>query len=518
MPKIQGYTRQVQPRQMVQAQAGPQAFGYTQNNPAAEAVQELTGALEQAVIEKNSREDVIARTKAVAQYNEELEAEYLRTITEEDLSAPGANTAFNQKVRDKADEYLTKFSGSPTAKAQLEVDLQGYKSRFISQMNTDAFNAQQEFIAGVASKQVDSISAEAYQSALSGASPDVFIAEAFTRVDDIFGENNLGPALADEGSYRQAARGMVVENAVNSYLDAGRYEEADQILSNYEFVSELPAQKQKELMKQTNGFLNQKRAAMAAINSRKAEVEAIEASGITLSDESKAQYVLGSELIKQDLSQKINTLNINTADISTQQMLAITEPELYKAMQEAKGDPNKERRPDGNFTEKGVSANIGKDIAPLSSAQTNYIALKSSVEEFKRTGNRAAIVAAITGFKKAFDPTSAVMEGEIRLQQETQSWASTLETMLNKGQALGEAEIDGMLRTADGFIAELRKVTKPIIDEHLTESDRLGYTRYNVGLPKQKYQNYFGTYETGKQEKTIFDYTDEELLNMVGGQ
>lgn len=509
MPEIKGYTRQVQPSQMIQARANPDAFGADQTATLnqAEALSELSGVLQEAVVKRNSREDVINKTRAAAQFNEEVEAEYLRTTTEQDLVDPNSGKTFNNFVRQKAQEYITNFQGSEDARAELEAKLIGLQSNFVSQMNLTSFNAQQNFVSNAAMSGIDQIAGDAYKNPAD-------VEKHFKTFNEM--KSEYRDALDDdaEAAIDAVGNAKIAESAINSFIDSGRYEDANKLLSNIVFLENLPADKQRALIKQVDDALAHKTRLRAEMNDRKTRLDIIESSGIKLTDESRAQYLLGSTDIKQDVRQKVATMS-SEGGITEDQALAVADPELYKTLQEVKGDPNKERTPSGDFTEKGIAANIATDIKPLELATTNFVALESSVEEFKRTGNRAAVMAAITGFKKAFDPTSAVMEGEIRLQQEAQSWAGSVESFLNKGQALGTKEVEDLIRTAESYLTELRNASKPIIDGHIKEAERLNYRRYNIQMPNEKYYRYFGTYETGKTKKSIYDLSDEELMGLA---
>lgn len=511
MPRIKNYTRQVQPSQTVQANSSGQAFGANQSGAQydAQALQQFQGVLTDAVQKRNRREDLINRTRATAQYDEEVRAEYLRTQTEGDLVDPNTARGFNEFVRGKANEYTEGFNGSADARAALENDLIGLQSRYVTQANSDAFEAQKGFLLDNAGQRLNSIAANVAQDPSS-------IATAFQSFDsEVLGEFGHGLDADDERALAKQGRGVIAETAINALIDSGNYEEADKLMGNLAYVENLPQKTQKSILMQINKGVGKKNEVLRGVETRRDVLNAIqEMEGVEIDASSRISFIADKDINlspAEKARQVSKTLNTDISGMNPDAVFAAAYP---KAWADSRVDHNKEFGPEGKATVKTLKNNIkpARNSANVMHVASNL--LQTSINEFKTTGNKAAVQAAIVTFKKLFDPNSAVMEGEIRMQAEAEGWGGMFETFVTAGQAISTAQIEEMERLAGQVRTKYMGIMKNEVDSYLADADARGMRRIDIGFPREVYREYFGTDELGKGAKPINDYTNEELIQM----
>lgn len=493
MPEIKKYTRQVQPRQMTEVRAGASSFGGNQQG-AQQLGQALTQAAdtgERIVKQINTREDVLARARESEQYHREVYDEYNKTISEGDLLDPAVSRDFNQRMREKTAQYIAGHGGSADSKAKLEAQLLSSQSRFIDGMNNAAFGAQQKFIMTKASEQMASLSKLAYQN------PDK-INDYFKEIDTVLDEYSPAMLPEDEIGFLMSGHEQIAVNALNAYVDSGRYEEAKSLINeNPYFMESLRPDVQRNLLQQIQGGINARdkeiRETRSKLNAYKTAAEEL---GVDVSPQQVYTAVTGikaNETPSQKIDAFANAIGKQSSELTPSIIAKIGfGVDLPKS---GEIDYNKEYTPNGRKTPKGIGATIQEPVAKAAAAKEYQNKVTSAINLFEREGNTQALLSAMITFQKALDDGAVVREGDITLQRSAQGLVDQIKSLsdrIQSGQVVSSELVSQMRDTMNTFTEQSLNSSKKFIDPYLSDARESGYRMLDIGLPQEAYNDIFG--------------------------
>lgn len=497
MPKIEEYTQGIVRQRAVPNTVNLQAI--QDAGAVANTVSQVSSGLNDVLVaeeeKRNNRYDTIQRARAVSDFQTKMMEEYTKFESENDLADPDSAKAFNQLVRNKRFEYISQHQGSKDSKASLEVQLTALSDQLAMRMTEASIGAQNKLVGDQIGTHVNRISAEVR------ANPLALFDNAFKQVDGLLYEYKDALPSTDEQALRRSIRGQLTESAMDSYIDSGDFSSADKIMGDIDMVENLSPEKQAAYFTKINAGNAVKNKRIVETQQRQTEVQAMEQSGLELTPESKLKYVYGAD-VELTLESKLKNMKLENKNITDEQALAIANPELYKARKEDKND---------------LRTVIGKEIAPLYTMQAKMIGLKASADQVRK-GNKVAGLSAITTWKQTFEPSSAVMEGEVELNKTAESLSGMIDNMTKPGQVVSEQMVNEMEAVAQQFVAQYAKAIKKNIDPYLKQAEKMGMSWADVHLPEDKYQSLFGTAELGKDATSILDQSTEDLLRMATGK
>lgn len=474
-------------------QSNPDQFGARQandlqrlGNVANEAAQRSLEITERVM----TREDTIARLRqSEAFYNEAFEA-YNKASTELDLVDPQTSRTFNQKLRETATKYIQRHGGSPESRLKLEAQVRDIESTFARQMTKNSLSAQRKFLLSKADEQINHLSAMAREN------PGEW-GNIYKELDNMVAD--LSPAMypEDEIALVDAAQSEIAYNAITSYVDGGRYEEArDLINENPFFMQALSPDRQRSVLKEIEtGLRDQERETQQIYNKINAIRTAAEELDVDIPGTKIFSAITG---ISQDQTpaqklQEFSTLANLPEDRLTPSIIAKIGYGV-DLPSESQVDFNKEFTPNGDLTPKGISAKVKAPFDRAAAAKTYKDKLDGAINLFREDGNSQALLSAMITFQKALDDGAVVREGDIVLQRSAQNLSDRIGLILKQaetGQVVGNTLVDQMQVTMSDFVKTALKSEKAQIDPLLDEADRLGYRRVNI-IPRESYSSVFG--------------------------
>lgn len=518
MPRINQYTRQVAP-QGLNVQASADDFGAAQGRvmeQAGNVAIEINERQIEAARRLQAREETIKVMREIDKFNNEAFNELNRAQTEEDIVDPAVSTGFNQRIRENMQNILNNYQGSPEGKAKLESELMDITSKYGQQMNIKALGAQRAFIMGKAGEKMNQLTAQVLQD------PSSFgetLQRGYAVVDDL----SAAMSYEDAESLRGAFKANLSENAVYHYIDKGDYETASDFIANNPDVMEfLPPEKQRQMLKQIDSGIAQKRK---AIDEVKEKVEVFNWMSDKLGVKPDPYQVMSAvtgvdigEPPDKTLKRYADTFGLAPEDVPSDVVAQIRFPQL-KLNKQTEMDPNKAYGPDNKLTVSGIADKIKKprDLAINMSMQSD-MALEA-IKAFENDGNNAALIAAITSFKKILDPTSAVMEGEVRLQAEADDLANRIERYFVPGQVIGTGQVKEIKSLIGGLRKKYIGLQKAEIDPLLEDADARGFRRIDLNMPETVYNDVFRKGVEGVPEEakkgSLSEMTTEDLEKML---
>lgn len=178
------------------------------------AVDQAGSRLFAAAQRMQTREDTVARAKAITSYNEAVNTEMRRLETEGDFSDPQTTQAFGKFLGDKRTEILGSHSGSEDSQANLDIRLEGIRSTAANRAGEMAAKAQRKLVTDHLGQQINGITAAVIDDPKS--LPDMI--ESLDGVID-----DLAPALApdEEEAYRRAGRQEITVTALTGLMTRG---------------------------------------------------------------------------------------------------------------------------------------------------------------------------------------------------------------------------------------------------------------------------------------------------------
>ncbi len=468
-----------------------------------EAAAQVSGAtadlIQQREDKKQTRYETIQRARALSGYKNELENDFMKFETESDLTDPNAPRQFNQTVRKKMAEYLANHDGGEASKADLELQLTGLADAYSLKMTQTSKSAQQKFITNQMGTHIDRIAGEAYQNPRN-------IDISFKQLSGLMSE--YAPAIdsVQEMEMLEGAQSMIVESALNSYIDDGDYEGAQNLITeNDRFIQSMPVAKQMSLLgKVNNGLRAQEREQNELTNKMRALERAAQMAGVEIS---KAQIFSAATGISESEAPNVKVQKFQSlAGLSDNQMT----PEIIAKIGfgvdlPAKGeiDMNKERLPDGGYTPKGIGVVIKPAYEAAASAKINIEKVLLQADEFLNTENSQAGLASMIAFQKLIDEGAAVREGDIQLSAQGNSALDNLKLMMDrveKGAIATPKQIQEMKVSAEIFGQSVMEASKTFIDPYLQEASERGYRMLDIGIPQNSYDRIFKNVKTAEDE------------------
>lgn len=185
---------------------------------------DLGGALEELDRRKRNREETIERVRAINAYGQEVEQEFTRVQTEEDLSSTETVKNYTKGIRERMNAVLSEHRGSEESRAELAATLEQYHGRYAQAAYkasvTAQFKIMGEHMDGVGNRLAD----------LAGDMPESTL-EHLGAVDVEVAKMAGALTPEQEAGYRQGMKQHIVQSAVSSYLNTGNTEGARAILA-----------------------------------------------------------------------------------------------------------------------------------------------------------------------------------------------------------------------------------------------------------------------------------------------
>lgn len=169
-----------------------------------------------------TREDTLARVRAGGTFNTNS-TELLRKFeTERDPNDPSGASKFGADLQKNMDEAVAAHSGSAESKAQLTIDLEQARAKFVGQAATMINEQDALLIENSAQAAVDEVAASV-EGSVTG------VEAGFFRLDRML--DNLAPAMTEDelNDRKKAGRAQVVLSAAQPLVDQATPESADAI-------------------------------------------------------------------------------------------------------------------------------------------------------------------------------------------------------------------------------------------------------------------------------------------------
>lgn len=494
---INQYTRDlIVPRQTARLD-NPQAV---QNaGSGARAIAGLSGFASDKIAEvqqqKQTREEVIQRTRALSDFKSRGQEEFVKYTQENDMTDPNAVKDFNTRISQMKNEILSGHGGGEDSRARLETQLIGVSDTLQSKMTETGYTAQKQFITGEVGNQISRISKEVYDNPES-------IDVAFAQLNGLFDE--FAPALesVDELQMIDAAQSQVMESTLNSFIDVGNYEQArDLIDENPDFIEKMsPDTQRSALSRINNGLQAQEKERTKITREINLMQSAAKSLGVTVEPSQLFSAVTGITETEtpEGRVQKFADLTGTSRDALTPEVIA----KIGMGVDLPSGadiDMNKERTPDGGYTPKGIGAQIKPSYDTAAAAKIQVDKVLMQAEEFLGSSNKQAGLASMIAFQKLIDDGAAVREGDIKLSAQGNS---ALDNIMLTMERIGEgaiatpAQIHEMKKSAEIFGQSVLEAAKTQIDPFLEEASQKGYRMIDIGLPQQSYDRVFGNVKT----------------------
>lgn len=471
--------------------------------------------LDEATQRIRSREDTVNRIRTVDKFKQDAFDSFSRSQVEMDLTDPETVKTFNQQMRQKASDYLKNFKGSSDARAQVESELGNILTSYTTQMTANSITAQRQFVMKKAGDQINQLSAQIVQN-------PAYLPEALKQLGVII--KDVSPAIyaEDEISLMSAAQEQLSVTALQTYTDAGQYEEArDLINKNPFFMQSMSPESQKSILREIQGGIAARdkvqKETRQKINTIKSAAQEL---GVELSGNDVFTAVTGIES-KKDPQDKIDEFsrltNQDPATLSPSVVAKIAYGVDLPGATEI--DMNKERLPDGGYTPKGISVLVKPRFDMAAATKVNLEKILAQSKEFTETGNKQSGIAVQYSFQKLLDETSAVREGELALSAQGNSALDNLQLMMDRITEGGTAtpeQVRQMTESAKVLAQSVLEATKRDIDPYLEEAAKKGYRMIDIGLPRESYDNVFRGVKTPVDRKADKLQTIQNIAKQNG--
>jgi hypothetical protein len=217
MAKLNMYEQQTT---LGSVRSDPQTFGAG----VGQAVAQAGGAMLDIGDMMMRRDETIESAK-MARELDEWGQQSLNAINDaEDISSPATVAKFEEGMREKQTEVLSKFSGRSGARAALQASLENQVYQYTKSAKAAQIKAQHEFVASTIDQTANSLALKA--------------AKAPGQIDNIFTEFDaqlakLAPAIPQGQSeqYRAAGRAKLATNALARLQANGQYATAKELMS-----------------------------------------------------------------------------------------------------------------------------------------------------------------------------------------------------------------------------------------------------------------------------------------------
>jgi len=499
--QINRYTRQVMTQQAVPQTYNPNEV--QQAGQMAAVVSDVSGGIAEGIQAQQqkaqTRYETIQRARSVSAYQSEADQLFTKFSQENDLTDPNSAKNFNQELRKRMGEYLSQHDGGVDSKISLELQLTGLQDSYTAKMSQTAVETQKKFITNQIGTHIDRITNEVYNNPSS-------IDDAFKQINGLMYEYGSAVDTQDELEMLSNAQSMVIEGAVNSFLDAGNYEDAKKMVEdNARFFEVMPAKQQMSILGRiNNGIASQERETRQLKNKINAIQSAAKEAGVDMS----ANQVFGAATgitPNQTPQQKIDSFKQVAGLDDSRITPAIVAKIGFGVDLPSSGevDMNKERLPDGGYTPKGIGAQIkpAYDNAAATKVMVDKVLLQS--DEFINSDNKQAGLAAIISYNKLLDDGAVVREGDIKLSAEGNSAFDNMKLMMekiNEGGIATPKQIEEMKASAKIFGESVLEASKTYIDPYLDESQQRGYRMIDIGIPRDSYDRVFSNVKTSEDK------------------
>lgn len=523
MPKITQYTRETLPTQLNQGRrATADDFGGNQAGLMAEAqaAQDTANAMadtSQKIVaveqKRRNRIDTINVARMADSFYNEAFNEYNRALSEDDIVDPSTADKFNTTIREKSAALLSNFSGSPEARARLEMEVMGQASQFTRQMTQTSVSAQREFIVSKAGDKISFLASQVRENPAS-------FNEIMQQADMVVKE--FSPALyaEDELAVQRAAREQVSLSALNSYVDRGMYEDANTLIdTNPAILENLQPETQRMILNEINTGIRERDKAVEDVKKKINVIKtAAEELGVDVPGSAIFSAATGVNNA-QTPSAKIAEFERMIGEEATPSVIAkigfgVDLPEV---------DHNKEFVGE-NLTIKGIGMRIKQPYEAAAASVIFLEKVKLQADEFLNTGNSQAGLAAMISFNKMIDDGGVVREGDLKISAQGNSALDNLQLMMDrvgKGGIATPEQVRQMKESAEIFTKSVLDASKAYIDPYLLDAQKRGYRMLDIGIPKESYARVFGTDSIGDIKPDtpapagLTDLSDDELQRML---
>lgn len=483
MPKLQQYTSKATTGQLNQRQATGADFG-TEKAEASIELSEASNGIEE---KRRNRIDTINRVRMTEQFYNDAFNEFNRTQSEDDLINPATTENFNYKLRQKANEVITQYQGSPESKADFEASILNHMGSFTRQMTQNSIAAQRGFIMKNAGGQINDLAKQARDN-------PAMLGEIYKKADAML--NEFAPALypEDELDLTDAAHEAITLNALQSYTDSGQYEDAKQLINdNPFFLQKLSPDSQKRILSEIQTGIADKEK---TIRETKSKITAIKSAaqelGMDVDGPTVFAAVTGIENAKT-VDQKIEEFaRVTKQDASRLSPSVIAKIGFGVDLPGGDIDYNKDYMPDGGLTPQGIGKQIKVPFETASAAKMYQEKIVGAIELFRQNGNKQALLSAMITFQKALDEGAVVREGDIVLQREAQGLGDKISLWTSPGQVVGDDLVDEMEVTMNDFTRTVLEHSKSKIDPFIQDAQERGFRPLDYGVPQEAYQKVFG--------------------------
>jgi hypothetical protein len=526
MARITQYTQENTPQAVNQGRPAQAAdFGGNQTGLLAQAdAARTTGAAVDAVgqvatqieTKRRNRIDTINLARMTDQFYNDAFNEYNRALAEDDIIDPATTDKFNETIRAKSAAILSQFTGSPEARAKLEIDIMNQASTFTRQMTQTGLGAQRSFLIEKAGGKIATLAQQVRED------PSKFN-EIMLSADSVVKEFSPGLYAEDELAMQKAARSQVSMSALNTYIDRGMYDEANALIdSNPAILESIDPETQRRILQDIDGGLKERQKTFdEAAKRRDLLVWGEKTTGQKVDPMAALNFITEGSFKKPD-EQIINDVakiyKMKPEDVPAEMVLRIKYPELK--LNDGEVDPNKDFGPGNKLTVGGISKKLTPVVISAEDTRMQIEMMRSSIEQ-ARAGNKVAGQGAVTAFKKMLDPTSAVMEGEITMVAEAEGLRGRLDKMFDPGKPVSAEQLAELEAFAADFTSKLMASKKNKIDNLLVDADTRGFRRIDIGLPENVYKDIFGTDIVGQVNPEtpapagLENLSDDDLKRML---
>ncbi len=446
---------------------------------------------------KQTRYDTIQRARALSQFKMDVDNEATKFQTERDLTDPRSVKEFNAQIRNKVAKYVAEHDGGAESRESLEIQLLGMSDIATSQMSQSATAAQKKLITQQMGSHIDRIANEVYNDPSS-------LGTAFKQLSGLMYE--YGPALdsVDEMTQAETAQSMIVESALNSFIDSGDYESAQKLVNeNDRFILSMPAKQQMSVLGRIKSGLSAQEKERTELTRKMHTIQSA-ASEMGVDISKTAIFSAATGIKPSDTPQdKVNTFASMTGVQPDKVPPSVVAKIGFGVDLPSAGevDMNKERLPDGGYTPKGIGAVIKQPYENAANAKIMVDKVIMQSDEFLNTDNAQAGLAAMVAFQKLIDDGAAVREGDIKLSAQGNSAYDNIQLMmkrLDKGAIATPKQIQEMKKSAEIFGQSVLEASKTYIDPYLQESQERGYRMIDIGLPQSSYDMIFKNVKTSE--------------------
>jgi hypothetical protein len=473
------------------------------SNGVAEAAGDVSDVLRNAVAEiqkaderVKSRESHIEKARAIEEYNTfafEFSGEAKKTG-----DALGRNfmpTATNQLNKARQD-LIEKFNGTADDKADLESKLSGIYTGYFQDLAGFVTEEQKKFIKKEDDTQINKILADAMNK-------PGYLEQGLKDARNVLDKSSHFFGESEQFQRIKAVESMVFESAADGLMTRGHYDQAFDLLKKDDVKASMESAKYKNYMRDIINIKNEQ--------IRKKEEKAIELAGLL-----QAAKKFGINISAEDAFRSVYDLPDATSKANQDwekadafwALARKNDPSLpretptkiyaqaagFNFPDNAERDYNKDYFPDGKLGPQGIAKIIKPAIEAAKAARTYSEKLTGAMNEFKRTGNTQAILAAAIVFQKALDEGTAVREGDIVLARSAEGVSAKFTNFIQalEGQVFSNKLLLEMEDTMAAFTRDSLSSAREFVDPYIEDGFNRGIRDLEMGIPRSSYARLFG--------------------------